>query len=86
MIKGKNILIGMTIITIGFGGVYFVKKSQDKSTLVYNFQTVQIDYVNRSNIEKYRKFSGSVKGLQEEALSPTMPSNVLSINVKKAML
>lgn len=83
MIKGKNILIGMTIITIGFGGVYFVRKSQDKSTLVYNFQTVQIDYVNRSNIEKYRKFSGSVKGLQEEALSPTMPSNVLSINVKK---
>lgn len=83
MIKGKSILIGMTIITIGFGGIYFVRKSQDKSTLVYNSQTVQIDYVKKNNIEKYRQFSGSVKGIQEETLSPTMPSNVLSINVKK---
>lgn len=83
MLKGKNFLIGMIIITIGFGGIYFVRKLQYKPTLVNNLQTVEVDYVEKNNIEKYKQFSGTVKGIQEEALSPTMPSNVLSINVKK---
>ena len=83
MIKSKRILIGMMIITIGFGGIYFARKSQNKSSIAYNCPTVQIDYVKKNSIEKYRQFSGSVKGIKEEALSPSMPSNVLSINVKK---
>ena len=35
------------------------------------------------NIEKYRKFSGSVKGLQEEALSPTRPSTCFKYYTSK---
>lgn len=84
LIKNRNVILSMVVITIGFGVLYFVRKSEDNTTITSNkVQSVQVEKVEQGSIEKYKKFSGAVLGIQEAQLSPKIPSKVMSINVKK---
>ncbi|MGL6106897.1 efflux RND transporter periplasmic adaptor subunit [Romboutsia sp.] len=84
MIKNRNIILSIVVITIGFSALYFVRKSDDKATVdSNNVPTVQVEKLEQKSIEKNTKFSGTVTGIQEEQLSPKIPTNLKSVNVKK---
>lgn len=84
MKNNTKVILSMILVTAIIVSLYIIRKwDSESNTTKNNIPTVQVEYIKEGNIEKYKRFSGSVTGVQEEALSPKMPSNVISINVKK---
>lgn len=82
--KNHRLLLSIVIISIAFGGLYTFRFINNNKVTKDNDKTsVELCTAERKKIESYKKFSGSVKGVKEEAISPQMPTEVKSISVKE---
>ncbi|MEG2739081.1 efflux RND transporter periplasmic adaptor subunit [Clostridium sp.] len=85
MNKGKVIkIISVVVILTGFVGLYISKINKKGSAENYTSDgiAVMVSSLEKGNIEEYIKFFGSIKGGEEENITPAVSAKVTSVNVK----
>ncbi|MGL4571430.1 MAG: efflux RND transporter periplasmic adaptor subunit [Clostridium sp.] len=77
-------IISVVVVFIGFVGLYISKINKKEGAENYTSDgiAIMVSSLEKGNIEEYIKFFGSIKGGEEENITPAVSAKVTSVNVK----